>query len=108
VGAVILSPSSALLLLGQGYRSLGHEVVLAAAGGALALLSGCAYIMASSRGVVLTPWFVVPVSLSLQLALIFTLPISTVSGVLWLSILTNLAFWLMHAINFTRLALQGR
>jgi hypothetical protein len=108
VGGVAWAPFAALALLGRGYGSLTHEVVLAAAGGAVALLSGCAYLMASSRAVVLTPWFVVPVSIGLQALLIFSLPISTVSGVLWLAILTNLAFWLMHAGNFTRVALKYR
>jgi hypothetical protein len=108
VAGVAWSPSAALALLGRDYGSLTHEVVLAAAGGGAALLAGCAYVMASSRAVVLTPWVVVPASLILQGSLILSLPISTVSGVLWLAILTNLAFWLMHACNFTRIALKYR
>jgi hypothetical protein len=108
VAGVAWSPSAALAVLGRDYGSLTHEVVLAAAGGGAALLAGCAYVMASSRAVVLTPWFVVPVSIVLQASLICSLPISSVSGVLWLAILTNLAFWLMHACNFTRVALKYR
>lgn len=108
IGGVAWSPGSALALLGRGYGSLTHEVVLAAASGAAALLAGCAYVLASSRAVVLTPWFVVPVAIVLQVSLICSLPISSVSGVLWLAILTNLAFWLMHACNFTRVAVKFR
>jgi O-antigen/teichoic acid export membrane protein len=102
VGGVALLPHATLAVLGHNYAQLIYEVVLAAAGGALALLAGCAYMLSSSRGVVLTPWILVPVSLCLQVLLIVTLPISTVAGVLWLGILSNLAYWLLHAINFTR------
>jgi len=94
-------PSAVLLVLGRDYALLTHEVVLAAVGGALALLSGCAYAMAGARGVIIAPWLLVPVAILLQAALVAWLPMTTVSGVLWLGILSNLVFWLMHAANFT-------
>jgi hypothetical protein len=105
---VALWPSLALLLLGKDYASLTHEVVLAVGGGAMTVLAGCTYVMASSRGVVLTPWVVLPVSLVLQAVLVYELPLRTVSGVLWIGVLTNLGYWLMHALNFARVSWRSR
>jgi hypothetical protein len=108
VACVALLPHQALALLGPHYAQLTREVVLAAAGGALALLAGCAYNLSSARGIVLTPWIVVPTCLCMQLLLIFMLPITTVAGVLWIGVLSNLGYWLLHAVNFTRVRLASR
>jgi len=35
------------------------------------------------------------------------LPIGTVSGVVWLGLLTNLAYWMLHTFYFTRTAVHG-
>jgi O-antigen/teichoic acid export membrane protein len=94
-------PHAALILLGRSYESLTREVVLSAIAAALGLLAGCAYLAAASRGIVISPWFMVPFALSLQCVLILLLPVSTVAGLLWLSIGTNLAFWCCHSLYFT-------
>jgi hypothetical protein len=101
---VSVFPDVALSVLGPGYALLKSEVGLAAAGAALALLSGTAYALGAARGVVASPWFVVPFAVTVQVALILSLPMATVAGVLWLGILSNLAFWLTHTIYFTRAA----
>lgn len=98
---VALFASPVLALLGPGYASLTHEVVLAVAGGAVTVLAGSAYSLAAARGVVLTPLVVVPSAVAIQALLVFVLPISTVAGVLWLGLLSNAAFWLIHAVNFS-------
>jgi len=99
---VALFPQIILWVLGPDYGSLGHEAVIAALGGSFGLLGGCAYWMSAARGVVIAPWLMIPLALSLQAVLVVLLPISTVGGVLWLGALTNLAYWLMHSLNFAR------
>jgi hypothetical protein len=94
-------PGAVLLLLGREYLGLTREVVLSAAGGALGTLSGSAYALAAARGVIVSPWLAVPLALLIQTALIMTLPMSTVTGVLWLGVLSNLAFWLTYSVNFS-------
>jgi hypothetical protein len=108
VAVVALFPGAALRLLGPSYATLRHEVILAVAGGGCSMMAGCAYLMAAARGVVISPSILLPTALLLQLGLIVSLPISTVSGVLWLSILANAALWCMHALNFTLLTRAGR
>jgi hypothetical protein len=94
-------PGAVLLLLGREYLGLTREVVLSAAGGALGTLSGSAYALSAARGVIVSPWLAVPLALLIQTALIMTLPMSTVTGVLWLGVLSNLAFWLTYSVNFS-------
>jgi O-antigen/teichoic acid export membrane protein len=112
LGIVVLSvaafPEAALMVLGRHYLALTREVVLVAVGGALATLAGSAYTMAAARGVVTAPWVVVPLAVLIQIVLILTLPMGSVSGVLWLGVLSNLAFWLMHALNYTRFVMLAR
>ncbi|HXW74456.1 MAG TPA: hypothetical protein VEK10_06555 [Steroidobacteraceae bacterium] len=94
-------PGAVLMLLGRDYLGLTHQVVLSAVAGALGTLGGCAYALAAARGVITSPWLAVPLALSIQAGLIMTLPMSSVSGVLWLGVLSNLAFWLTYALNFS-------
>jgi hypothetical protein len=94
------------MLLGREYLGLTREVVLTAVNGALGTMSGAAYALAAARGVIISPWLALPAALLTQIVLITTLPVSTVSGVLWLGVLSNLAFWLMYALNFTRTMLR--
>ncbi len=100
VGFVACFPQVPLWLLGPSYGQLTREVVLSIAGGALTVMSGCAYLGAAARSVVLTPWVVVPLALVMQAVLIYLLPVGTVAGLLWLTILTNLVFWASHVVNF--------
>jgi hypothetical protein len=99
-------PTTTLMLLGREYLGLTHEVVLTAVNGALSTLSAAAYALAAARGVIIAPLLALPVALVIQIGLIMTLPVSTVSGVLWLSVLSNLMFWCMYSFNFTLAVLQ--
>jgi len=94
-------PGAVLMLIGREYFGLTREVVLSAVGGALGALSGSAHALAAARGVITCPWLAVPLALLVQTVLIMTLPMSTVSGVLWLGVLSNLAFWLTYSVNFS-------
>jgi O-antigen/teichoic acid export membrane protein len=102
VGWVGAFPGLALAVLGPAYAELTREVALAAGGAALSVLSGSAYVLSAARGVVAPSWFVIPVALIVQVALIATLPMSTARGVLWLGLLTNLTLWLIYASYFWR------
>ena len=105
---VALFPTLVLAVLGPAYANLTHEVSLAAAGGALGLLSGSAYALGGARGILIAPWFVVPFAILVQATLIVSLPMSTVAGVLWLGVLTNLTFWLTHTLYFSSVAMKKR
>ena len=98
---VAMFPGAVLLVLGHEYLGLNREVVLTAVSGAFGTLAGAAYALAAARGVITSAWLAIPVALLIQIALIMTLPMSTVMGVLWLGVLTNLAFWLMYSLNFS-------
>src|SRR5262245_65184432 len=104
--AVAAFPFAALAVLGDNYAALGNEVVLVAAAGAVGLLGGCSSWLAAARGVVAAPTLVIGVALVLHSALIATLPISTVAGVLWMGLVVNAAFWLLHVTAFGRAALR--
>ena len=106
VAVVARFPSESLAILGGDYRVLSTEVVLVAASGAMTLLSGCAYSLAAARGVVAAPAFVIVTAITLQVGLALTLPISTVAGVLWLQLISNIVFWFLHAVNFSRTVLR--
>jgi hypothetical protein len=99
--AVVAFPTAALMLLGHQYAGLTAEVVLAAVGGAVGTLAGIAYALAAARGVITAPWLVVPAAVLAQTALILSLPLRTVSGVLWLGIFSNLVLWAIYALYFT-------
>jgi O-antigen/teichoic acid export membrane protein len=101
IGLVALFPTPALALLGPNYASLTFEVTLAVAGSAAAIIAGASYSLAAARSVILTPMIVVPFAVGVQAVLVAVLPISTVSGVLWLGVISNLAFWLMSVTYFS-------
>jgi O-antigen/teichoic acid export membrane protein len=101
MAVVAVFPRTVLLLLGTQYLDLLTEVLLAAAGGAVGTLAGIAYALAAARGVITSPWLVVPVALLVQAGLILSLPMSTVSGVLWLGVFSNLTLWTIYSLYFT-------
>jgi hypothetical protein len=106
VALVAAFPAKVLMLLGQEYGTLTHEVILIAVSGALGTLSGSAYALAAARGVIISPWLALPLALLLQTMLILSLPVATVGGVLWLGVLTNLGFWTLYSLNFTIAAIR--
>jgi len=104
IALVAAFPSATLTLLGHEYLGLKREVVLIAISGALGTLTGAAYALAAARGVVTSPWVAVPMALLVQVGLVATLPMSTVAGVLWLGVLSNLVLWLVYSLNFSFVA----
>jgi hypothetical protein len=112
LGAVVvltwLFPGAVLALLGPKYASLRDQVTLAVAGGAAGLLASATYSLSAARGVVLSPIVVLPTAIAIQILLAVTLPVWTVAGVLWLALLSNLAFWLLHGANFIYVSGKAR
>ncbi len=106
--AVAAFPEPALFVLGSAYSATASQVTLMAAGGALNVLSGSAYAMAAARGVVVSPVLAISYSLIVQAALIASLPLGAVGGVLWLGALGSALLWLLHAGNFTFTRVRAR
>jgi O-antigen/teichoic acid export membrane protein len=98
--AIAAIPGLAGLLFGRNYASAEGNVGLAAMSGAVAVLVGVIYHMGAARGEVAAPWITIPSSLAAQVLLICVLPVSTVRGVLWLGIITNLILGALYAMNF--------
>jgi multisubunit Na+/H+ antiporter MnhE subunit len=98
--AIAAIPGLAGLLFGRNYASAEGNVGLAAMSGAVAVLVGVIYHMGAARGEVLAPWITIPSSMAAQVLLICVLPVSTVRGVLWLGIITNLILGALYAMNF--------
>lgn len=99
--AIALFPEPVFLILGPEYAASAGQVTVVAAGGALSVLAGSAYGMAAARGVIVNPALAILYSLIVQTVLIASLPLRTVSGVLWLGALGHATLWLLYAGNFT-------
>ena len=99
-------PQALLWLLGKDYMHLRHELLLMVLGTLLNIITGLIFHINSSKGWIVSWWFNVPMNVLVQILLIIVLNISTVSGVLWLSLLSTIPnmivftyiFW--HGIRF--------
>jgi O-antigen/teichoic acid export membrane protein len=83
-------PSAALAIIGPQYKGLTDEAVLMGLSALAATLSGSAYTLAAARGIVAPPLLAIPFYIVLQAALIASLPIQTVTGVIEVSLLASL------------------
>ena len=96
VGAVALFPQWFLWILGDGYQNLEYEVVLMTIGSCITLMSGVAYLMASSRGIIPNPYLFIVFNIVGEVILIyFFIDYTTLEGVIIFSIyaaLINLAY----------------
>jgi O-antigen/teichoic acid export membrane protein len=106
IGAVPLAtlvamPSTVLALLGPHYLDLEHEAALMAASTLMAVITGAAFSLGAARGVVAPPWLTVPCGLLVQAVLILTLPLDSLTGVIWLALLTEAGLWFLHVGYFT-------
>lgn len=89
VGFVALFPAATLWILGAHYRGLTGEVVLQAICSLLWFTSGIAYSLAAARGLAIRPQISIPLQIFAQLGLISLLNLSTVKGLLWMTILVG-------------------
>ena len=96
VGAVALFPQWFLWILGDGYQNLEYEVVLMTIGSCITLMSGVAYLMASSRGIIPNPYLFIVFNIVGEVILIyFFIDYTTLEGVIIFSIyaaIINLAY----------------
>ncbi len=91
-------PHQILWVLGKRYANLQHEfylmVFLTLSNAFIATM----YSLNSSRAWMDVAWIEIPMRITLQIVLVSTLDISSVSGVLWLSIWSNLSPLLINII----------
>jgi O-antigen/teichoic acid export membrane protein len=95
-------PHAVLFLIGAKYSSLTSEVVLAVAAGALSVIAGAAGTLAAVRGVVVSPFISIPPSIAVQILLIATLPLDSVSSMFLLSLAVSAVQALAYIGNFVR------
>lgn len=102
VPVVLLSmfPAQALAILGPHYSGLAREAVLMALSAVAGMMSGLAYILGASRGVVASPLLVVPYCFAGQVLLMLMLPLDSVSGVIWIALISAASQWIMHTAYF--------
>jgi O-antigen/teichoic acid export membrane protein len=86
--AAWLIPKQILWLLGANYSGLDHTLLLSLVSGILGAVAGSMYSLNTSRGWIVPPLIAIPIGIITQLVLICILDISTLNGVLWMSILS--------------------
>lgn len=97
-----LMPHAVLFILGAKYSALTSEVVIAVAAGALSVIAGAAGTLAAVRGVVVSPFISIPPSIAVQILLIATLPLDSVSSMFLLSLAVSAVQALAYVGNFVR------
>jgi O-antigen/teichoic acid export membrane protein len=100
ISALAAFPEPALAVLGKHYSGLGTEAVLMAASSAMSTQGGLAYVLGNTRGIVAPPLLLLPYGIAGQVALILLLPVDTVSGVIWIGLLSQASQWLLHTVYF--------
>jgi O-antigen/teichoic acid export membrane protein len=81
-------PTQILWLLGSNYSGLETALLLSLVSGILGAVAGSMYSLNTSRGWIVPPLIAIPIGIITQLVLICILDISTLNGVLWMSILS--------------------
>ena len=65
-----------------------------------AVLTGAAFSLSAARGVVAAPWVAIPVFVLMQIALIVSLPIGTITGVIEVSLISTIGQCAFHCAYF--------
>lgn len=98
IGLSIVFPSEILWILGGKYQHLKNELVLMVI---LTVVNSFVGIMSSinfSKAWIEFVWIEIPMRLALQVILLMVLNISTIQGVIWLSLLSNISPFLVNAM----------
>ena len=82
LGGAVVFPNEFLLVLGNKYSHLQHELPLMVGGATLAMLAGTLWTLNASRAWIGGSWLYIPLTLGTQLLLIPLTDFSSVSGVL--------------------------
>lgn len=100
LAAALLLRTPLLALLGPEYAGLGHEFSLLMLTGALATLGGAAHQLAAARNVYAPPYSGIASCVVVQVLAILSQDVSTLSGVLWMTIIVNTWTLLLPAGHF--------
>lgn len=98
--AVYFFPGPITAVLGSKYAGLDKEVFLMTISSCLALVSGSAYKVSSTRGIIPRPIVLIPFLIGVQILFFILVDYSKVQGALLFSIFTYLAAWLFRIIYF--------
>jgi hypothetical protein len=88
IGVVALFPGQVLWVLGSRYSHLHTEGILMATSSVLGAITGLVWGLNTSRAWIVSPAKFIPFSLAVQVVLVYFLNLSTVRGVVMLSILS--------------------
>lgn len=83
-------PEALLWILGPKYAHLQAELFLMILGTVLASVLGTMYSLNCTKGWIVSPWLLIPIGVTTELILIFTLDLSKVRGVLLLAIYSTI------------------
>ena len=89
VGLTWLVPGPLLWIIGGRYANLQHELVLSTALTVVSGVSTVMWLLNAAKGWTNYLWLDIPLRLAIQTGLYFVLNLSTVSGVLWFSLLST-------------------
>ncbi|MFL5787948.1 MAG: lipopolysaccharide biosynthesis protein [Flavisolibacter sp.] len=89
-----------LTIFGNRYAGLDKELILVVIGGCLGLVSLCTNQLLSSRGLIISPYIFIPLTIAIQVGLAFSIHLNQLDGVLLYGILTTASIYLMRLIYF--------
>jgi hypothetical protein len=93
---VYLFATNILWILGKEYNYLTYELLLSMIGSCFALLYGIAFLIYSSRGWAINPFYSISLSLLSVIFGCYIFDISNLRGVLLLNIFTNIVQFFLH------------
>lgn len=98
--AIAACPGGVVALLGRSYAGSQHDAVLMSICSAISVLCAAAFQLGAVRGIVAPPAFTIPSMIAGQTLAIALLPVSTVSGVIWVGIVNVLIQWGLYLLYF--------
>jgi O-antigen/teichoic acid export membrane protein len=105
LGVVALFPGAFLWILGSAYSGLHEELILMAVASAFSLIGGILVSLCFSRGLIPNPAVAIPFGVLAQIVFIALNDISTVKGVLLMSVGVSAAILVFYAVYlFTKIS----
>lgn len=86
IGLAWLFPAELLLVLGSNYSGLEYELSLMITGSVIHLATGCLFSMNAARAIIVRPSIYIPATIIVQVLSILTFDVSTLTGVILISI----------------------
>jgi O-antigen/teichoic acid export membrane protein len=94
----VLFPNQLLWVLGKGYGDLHDELLLMIGATLLGAIASTMFTLNAARAWVDIAWVEIPLRLTMQIALLLVFDITTVRGVLWIGLLSNLSPLIVNAL----------